>query len=119
MEEERQSLIELLDDLIQRLNAEYRWFRLLTISSIVIAPISLLFACFILAHPNLLNRISRVDRLLAHLISLYISVNVVASVVWLIVGARESLALRKWTKRFKKYMEMRERVDREIERELG
>jgi len=46
-------------------------------------------------------------------------VNVVASVLWLLVGARESLALRKWTQRFKRYMEIREKVDKEIERELG
>jgi succinate dehydrogenase hydrophobic anchor subunit len=118
LEEERQSLLELLDDLIQRLNIEYKWFQLLAISSIIMAPISLIFAGFMLAHPNLLYRISKADKFLAHLIVFYIAVNVVASVLWLLVGARESFALRKWTQRFKKYMEIRERVDREIEREL-
>ncbi len=119
MEEQRQSLIELLDDLIQRLNIEYKWFQLLAISSLIMAPISLIFAGFMLAHPNILFRISKADKFLARLIVIYIAVNVVSSVLWLLIGARESLVLRKWTQRFKRYIKIRERVDKEIKKELG
>jgi len=110
----RLGLLEILDDLIYHVNAQRAWFSILMVSSLVIAPLSLFFAFFILLHPKIMLALFRLSYFSGILVLSFLVANVFVSALWLLVGVKEFSFLRGWSERFRQYSSLKERLDREL-----
>ncbi|MCP8308430.1 MAG: hypothetical protein H3Z54_07010 [archaeon] len=114
---ERTSLLETIDDLIFHMNDARMLFVILSISSFIIAPISIIVAIVFALHPGLLILMLKSSPIFGIIFLIYIVFTVVVCLIWLYVGLREYRFLSRWNERFKKYMSLKERIDRELQRE--
>jgi hypothetical protein len=113
----RPSLLETLDELIFHMNDARAVLMIMIIASLIMAPIAIGVAAFFAAHPGFLLRLLllRDAPLLGIVFLLYLILTVVLSALWLYVGLREYSFLSRWNQRFKQYMSLKERVDRDLE----
>jgi predicted RND superfamily exporter protein len=49
---------------------------------------------------------------------LYLIIVLLISILWLIVGLKEFKFISKWNERFKKYFTLKEKLDRELQKEF-
>lgn len=116
--EEGESLLETLDDLIFHMNDARVTFIILSISSLIIAPIAIIMAIVFTFNPAFLRWLLNRNLFFGLIFLIYIILVVILSSIWLFVGLREYRFLSKWNERFKKYISLKERVDRELQKEL-
>ena len=116
--EDRTSLLETIDDLIFHMNDARATFIILSISSLIIAPIAIIMATVFIARPNFLHWLLNINPFFGVIFLIYIILVLILSSIWLFVGLREYRFLSKWNERFKKYMSLKDRVDKEIQKEL-
>lgn len=111
------SLLETLDELIFHMNDARAVLMVMIIASLIMAPIAIGVAVFFAAHPGFLLRLFllRDAPSLGVFFLLYLILTVVLSGLWLYVGLREYSFLSRWNQRFKQYLSLKERVDRELE----
>ncbi|MCP8313762.1 MAG: hypothetical protein H3Z53_05250 [archaeon] len=115
--EERTSLLETIDDLIFHMNDARMLFVILSISSFIIAPIAIIVAIVFTAHPIFLPYLLHRNLFFGLIFLIYIIFVMVLSLIWLYVGLKEYRFLSKWNERFKKYISLKERIDRELQKE--
>ncbi|MBS7622568.1 hypothetical protein KEJ39_02680 [Candidatus Bathyarchaeota archaeon] len=112
-------LLEMIDNLILHINEERTWFTVLVATSIIAAPISLLFTLYLLLHRRLVAFIFLRDPQLGVLAIMYFAVILAVSSLWLIVGLKEFKFISRWNSRFRRYFSLKERLDRELRGEFG
>ena len=112
-------LLEMIDNLILHINEERTWFNVLIVTSILAAPISLLFTLYLLLHRRLVAFIFIRDPVLGITAIIYFAIILVVSSLWLIVGLKEFKFISKWNSRFRRYFSLKERLDRELRKEFG
>ncbi|MCP8317986.1 MAG: hypothetical protein H3Z52_16015 [archaeon] len=115
--EERTSLLETIDDLIFHINDARMLFVILSISSFIIAPIAIIVAIVFIAHPIFLPYLMHRNPFFGVIFFIYIIFVMILSLIWLYVGLKEYRFLSKWNERFKKYISLKERIDRELQKE--
>lgn len=115
--EERTSLLETVDDLIYHMNDARLTFIVMSLSSFIIAPIAIIVALVFAFHPRFLRLLLIAEPVFGTIFTIYIIFTVIASLIWLYVGLKEYRFLSKWNERFKKYMSLKERIDRELQKE--
>ncbi len=116
--EEGESLLETLDDLIFHMNDARITFIILSISSLIIAPIAIIMAMVFTVNPAFLRWLLNRNLFFGLIFLFYIILVMILSSIWLFVGLREYRFLSKWNERFKKYISLKERVDKELQKEL-
>ena len=112
-------LLEMIDNLILHINEERTWFNVLIATSILAAPISLLFTLYLLLHRRLVAFIFMRDPVLGITAIIYFVIVLVVSSLWLIVGLKEFNFISRWNSRFKRYFSLKERLDKELRKEFG
>jgi len=111
-------LLDMIDTLILHINEERTWFNILVATSILAAPVSILFTLFLLLHRRLLAFIFRFDPLLGTVAIVYFIVILVVSLLWLTVGLKEYRFLSEWNSRFRRYFSLKEHLDKELRAEF-
>ena len=115
--EERASLLETIDDLIFHMNDARMLFVILSISTFIIAPIAIIVAIAFALHPALIILLLKASPVFGIIFSIFIIFTVIVSLIWLYVGLKEYRFLSKWNERFKKYISLKERIDKELQKE--
>lgn len=110
----KDSIFEILDDIIYHLNTSKRIFSILILSAFILAPITLILAGIIAGHPKLLFFIINREPEVVFIVILHIIVTIMMSILWLAIGIKEYAFFNRWEERFKRFMEKRERVDKEL-----
>ena len=113
-EERKPTLLETLDDLIFHMNNARTIFVILGVSSIVLAPIAIVVAAFFLLHPFFLRSLIIREPVVGISFLIYLVLTVIMSALWLIVGLREYRFLSRWDQRFRSFLSLKERIDREL-----
>ncbi len=113
-QERKPTLLETLDDLIFHMNSARSIFVVLGISSVILAPIAIVVAAFFLVHHFILRTLIIREPLVGILFPIYLVFTVIMSAVWLIVGLREYRFLSKWNQRFRGFLSLKERIDKEL-----
>ena len=113
-ESQESNFLETLDDLIFHMNESRMTFSILNVTSLIVAPISIIVALFFLFHPGFIRLLLLNQFFLGVIFLLYVILTVVISTVWLIVGLKEHRFLSKWNNRFRKYLTLKEKIDREL-----
>jgi hypothetical protein len=111
----RNSIFEVLDELIFHLNTTKSMFTFLIISSFILAPVALIVAAVISLHPAFLavvmNRLPGVGMM----IIAFIGITVILSAIWLAIGIKERAFFSAWNTRFSRFISLKERIDSELE----
>ncbi len=112
--ERRESIIEVLDELIFHLNTTRGIFTLLIVSSLILAPISLVMGFVFIGHPRflmfLLHRLPDVGVM----ILVYVIISIAFSSIWLFIGVKELRFFSQWNMRFRKFLSLKEQIDKEL-----
>ena len=111
----RDTIFDVLDELIFHLNTTKSMFTFLIISSFILAPVALIVAAVISLHPAFLavvmNRLPGVGMI----IIAFIAITVILSAIWLAIGIKERAFFSSWNTRFGRFISLKERIDRELE----
>lgn len=112
--ERRESISEVLDDLIYHLNTTRSMFTFLIISSFIIAPLALIVAAVFTFHPRflffVLDRLPQVGAILI----VFVAITVILAAVWLAIGIKERRFFASWDKRFSRFMSLKDKIDKEL-----
>jgi hypothetical protein len=112
--ERKESIFEVLDDLIYHLNTTKSTFTFMIISSFIIAPLALIVAGIFTFHPRflffLLERVPQVGAILI----VFVAITVILASVWIAIGIKERSFFSSWNRRFGRFMSLKEKIDREL-----
>jgi hypothetical protein len=110
----RESIFEVLDELIYHLNTTKGSFTFMIVSSFILAPLALIVAAVFTFHPRfLLFLLDRVPEVGAILI-IFVAITVILASVWLAIGIKERRFFASWNKRFGRFMSLKDKIDREL-----
>jgi hypothetical protein len=113
-EQDKTSVPELLDALILHMNSIRSVFKVMILSSFILAPMSLILAGIFVIHPFFINRIMFRLPEVGLFLLLFIGVTVMLASMWLYIGLSEQRFFSNWDKKFSKYMSLKKQVDREL-----
>jgi hypothetical protein len=110
----RDSIFEVLDELIFHLNTTRGLFSFLIVSAFILGPLSLIVAAIFALHPRLLFFMLQRSPEVGGIIVLFLTLTVVLAAIWLGIGIRERAFFAAWNKRFGRFMSLRQRIDKEL-----
>jgi hypothetical protein len=114
-ENEKTSIVELLDELISHMNATRNVFKIMILSSFILAPLSLMLASVFVIHPFFMHRILFRFPDVGAFLLFFIGVSIMLASMWLYIGLSEQRFFSKWDKRFAKFTSLKNQVDKELE----
>ncbi len=87
---------------------------MLIVSSLILAPISLVMGFVFIGHPRflmfLLHRLPDVGVM----ILVYVIISIAFSSIWLFIGVKELRFFSQWNMRFRKFLSLKEQIDKEL-----
>ncbi|HEV8387511.1 MAG TPA: hypothetical protein VGQ03_07810 [Nitrososphaera sp.] len=111
------NLFKLIDGVIRQVNKTKKIFIIMVVS-IMVVPAILFAITFLTLDPSLMeiiqNRPARDPSFV-----LFRMIPIIISVVWLGVGIWQWFALSKWTKRYERFKQHQEELDRKLDTESG
>jgi len=111
----RDSILEVVDDLVFHMNDARTRFMILSVTSLILAPIAIIVALLLVGYPRFLRFLIVGIPEVGLTLFLYLALSTILSAVWLYVGLKEYRFLSKWNDRFKRFISLREQIDREID----
>lgn len=114
-EEEKTSLVQILDELIYHMNSTRTTFKVMILSSFILAPLSLMLATVFVIHPSFMNRIMYRFPDIGVFLLVFIGVSIMLAIMWLYIGLNERRFFSNWDKRFSRFMSLKNQVDKELE----
>ena len=113
-DQNKTSVVELLDELISHMNTTRSVFKVMILSSFILAPLSLMLAAVFVIHPFFMNRILfRIPEVGVFLL-FFIGVSIMLASMWLYIGLSEQRFFSNWDKRFSKYTSLKIQLDKEL-----
>jgi hypothetical protein len=113
-DQNKTSVVELLDELISHMNTARSVFKLMIISSFILAPLSLMLAAVFVIHPFFMHRILfRIPEVGIFLL-LFIGVSIMLASMWLFIGLSEQRFFSNWDKKYNRYSSLKSQLDKEL-----
>jgi hypothetical protein len=113
-EHNKTSVVELLDALISHMNAIRSVFKVMILSSFILAPLSLILAGVFVIHPFFMHRILfRIPEVGIFLL-FFIGVSIMLASMWLYIGLSEQRFFSNWEKKFSSYTSLKNQLDKEL-----
>jgi hypothetical protein len=113
-EHNKTSVVELLDALISHLNAIRSVFKVMILSSFILAPLSLMFAAVLVIHPFFIQRILFRFPDVGFFLLFFIGVSIMLASMWLYIGLSEQRFFSNWDKKFSRYTSFKNQLDKEL-----
>ena len=114
----RTDLLEVMDGFIEKILEIRRMLLGVSISGFVLAPFAIGLSIFLITHPSFFKVLDSEDEFgaaLAVLLGVVISI----SIVWMITGIRQHLALKSWNKRYREYVSQKDEINKKIASDYG
>ena len=114
----RTDLLEMMDSFIEKILEIRRLLLGVSVTGLILAPFAMGLSIFLITHPHFFIILEREDEfgaILAVLLGVVISV----SVVWMITGIRQHLALKSWNKQYQEYISQKDEINKKIASEYG
>jgi MFS superfamily sulfate permease-like transporter len=113
-DQNKTSVVELLDELISHMNTTRSMFKVMILSSFILAPLSLMLAAVFVIHPFFMNRILfRIPEVGVFLL-IFIGVSIMLASMWLYIGLGEQRFFSNWDKKFSRYTSLKNQLDKEL-----
>ncbi len=108
------SVVELLDELISHMNTARSVFKVMIISSFILAPLSLMLAAVFVIHPFFMHRIPFRFPDIGVFLLLFFGVSIMLASMWLYIGLSEQKFFSNWDKKFYSYTSSKNQLDKEL-----
>src|SRR5215469_1121701 len=108
------SVIHLIDELVSHMNRTRGLFKLMILSSFVLAPLCLMLTAVFTLHPFFLHRILFRFPHLGIFLLFFIGVSVILSSIWLYMGLSERIFFSGWENKYNRYKLLKSRLDKEL-----
>ena len=108
------SVVELLDELISHMNTARSVFKIMIISSFILAPLSLMLAAVFVIHPLFMHRILFRFPDIGVFLLFFIGVSIMLASMWLYIGLSEQRFFSNWDKKFSSYTSLKNQLDKEL-----
>jgi hypothetical protein len=113
-EHNKTSVVELLDALISHMNAIRSVFKVMILSSFILAPLSLMFAAVLVIHPFFIQRILFRFPDVGIFLLFFIGISIMLASMWLYIGLSEQRFFSNWDKKFSRYTSLKNLLDKEL-----
>ena len=113
-EPNKTSFVELLDALLSHMNAIRSVFKVMILSSFILAPLSLMFAAVLVIHPFFIQRILFRFPDVGVFLLFFIGVSIMLASMWLYIGLSEQRFFSNWDKKFSRYTSLKNQLDKEL-----
>jgi hypothetical protein len=113
-DQNKTSVVELLDELISHMNTTRSVFKVMILSSFILAPLSLMLAAVFIIHPFFMNRILFRVPEVGFFLLLFIGVSIMLASMWLYIGLNEQRFFANWDKKFTRYTSLKNQLDKEL-----
>ena len=114
----RVDVLDLMDSFISRILEIRRILLGVSISSLILAPFAIGLSIFLITHPHFFRVLER-EYEFGAVLSVLLGVIISVSVVWLVTGIRQHMALKSWNKRYQEYLRQKDEINRKIASEYG
>jgi len=108
------SVVELLDALLSHMNAIRSVFKVMILSSFILAPLSLMSAAVLVIHPFFIQRILFRFPDVGVFLLFFIGVSIMLASMWLYIGLSEQRFFSNWEKKFSRYTSLKNQLDKEL-----
>ena len=108
------SVVELLDALLSHMNAIRSVFKVMILSSFILAPLSLMFAAVLVIHPFFIQRILFRFPDVGVFLLFFIGVSIMLASMWLYIGLSEHRFFSNWDKKFSRFTSLKNQLDKEL-----
>ena len=113
-DQDKTSVVELLDELISHMNTTRSVFKVMILSSFILAPLSLMLAAVFVIHPFFMNRILFRIPDVGLFLLFFIGVSIMLASMWLYIGLSEQRFFSNWDKKFTRYTSLKNQLDKEL-----
>jgi len=113
-EKDKTSVVEVLDELIFHMNSTRTVFKIMILSSFILAPLSLMLAGVLVIHPFFMHRILFRFPDIGVFLLFFIGVSIMLASMWLYIGLSEQRFFSSWDKKFSRYTSLKNQLDKEL-----
>jgi hypothetical protein len=114
----RANLLGLMDNFIERILEIRKILVGVSISGFVLAPFAIGLSIFLITHPHFFQFLQR-EYEFGIALSVLLGVIIAVSVVWMITGIRQFVALKSWNKKYQEYLQQKDEINKKIASEYG
>ena len=114
----RTGLMELLDDFIAQVLIIRRTLFTVSLSAILLAPVSIALCIYLFVHPSFFKVLDATDDFGEILTVLLVAV-IGASATWLAVGIKQYNSISSWNKKYVEYQQAQRQMEKKLEEEFG
>jgi hypothetical protein len=111
---DKTSVIQLIDELVSHMNKTRGVFKMMILSSFILAPLCLMLTAVFILHPFFLHRILFRFPHLGIFLLFFIAVSVILASIWLYMGLSERSFFSNWDDKYNKYKLLKSRLDKEF-----
>ena len=111
---DKTSVVEVLDELIFHMNSTRTDFKIMILSSFILAPLSLMLAGVLVIHPFFMDRIWFRFPDIGVFLLFFIGVSIMLASMWLYIGLSEQRFFSNWDKKFSRYTSLKNQLDKEL-----
>ena len=114
----RTGLMELLDDFIAQVLIIRRTLFTVSLSAILLAPVSIALCIYLFLHPSFFKVLDASDDFGEILTVLLVAV-IGASATWLAVGIKQYSSISSWNRKYVEYQQAQRQMEKKLEEEFG
>src|SRR5215472_292682 len=111
---DKTSVIQLIDELVSHMNRTRGVFKMMILSSFILAPLCLMLTAVFILHPFFLHRIMFRFPHLGIFLLFFIAVSVILASIWLYMGLSERNFFSDWNNKYNRYKLLKSRLDKEF-----
>jgi len=117
LEKSRFSLIETIENFIDKINQTRKTLLGISISALILAPLAIGLSAYLITHPHFFFILEEYDEF-GIFLAILLGIIIAVSILWLTLGIRQYLMLKSWNERFANYVRKREKIDSQISTEF-
>ncbi len=114
----RYDLLSLVDGFIDRAFQIRKTLLRVSLSAVILAPLSIALSTFLLLHPSFFA-VLEIENEFGLVLSLLLGAVIIISSIWLITGIRQYFLIKSWKKRYNEYLKEKQEMDRSIASQYG
>ena len=114
----RKDVLGLIDSFIEEIQELRKILLGMSISAIVLAPLSIALSLYLMIHPSFFSMLDTKDEF-GVVLAILLGAVIIISTIWLMTGIREYRSMSTWKTRYIQYVKEKEELDRKIATQFG
>lgn len=114
----RFSIIALIEEFIEKINQIRKTLLGISISALILAPLAIGLSSYLILHPHFFFILDEYDEF-GIFLAFSLSIIIIVSIFWLVLGIRQYLMLKSWNKKYSNYIQTKDKIDSQISSEFN